>query len=301
MSRTQPSAATRILLTLVLLAPCAFAVSKSRPNLSGVWKLDRDLTTAPYVKDDTLVVHQTKQRVKFVYQTDGKVTGTDLFITDGKEMDRYKTRIERAFYRATWKADRLVIVTQHVLDLFGYQSYKETDSWTLDAEGKTLTQHLSDGKVAVYYYKGAAPDEPSEETKEFRAVGIYSVTPTADSLPRGHCSFDLSGTMKNDMLGPTTYRLCLRPDTESGATAAPARCDDLRGTMDVTAEDGFSTFVLKISGRYCPKDEDFIGNYEVDSDRITGTFNPRLTGGSGILQFSRSTDSLILYGVLVYD
>lgn len=298
MSRIQRSAAAYLLLVILLLAGAAFAVSKSRPNLSGVWKLDRDLTTAPYVKDDTLVVRQTKQRVKFIYQTDGKVTGTDVFVTDGKEMDRYKTRIERAYYKATWKADRLVIVTQHVLDLFGYQAYRETDSWTLDDGGKTLTQHLSDGKVAVYYYKEGAPDDRTEETKEFRAVAVYSGKLEPHSS--GDCRYDLSGSFKNEMLGNSTFRLCLAPDKESAADPA-ARCRPLRGIMNVTGEDGFSAFVMKISGQYCPQDDHFMGNYEVDPDRITGTFNQHLSGGSGMLEVSRSTDTVVLYGVLLYD
>ncbi len=297
MSRIQRSAATYLLLAIVLATP-AFPVSKSRPNLSGVWKLDRDLTTASYVKDDTLIVHQTKVRVKFVYQTDGKVTGTDVFVTDGKEMDRYKTRIERAFYKASWKTDRLVIVTQHVLDLFGYQSYKETDSWTLDDGGKTLTQHLSDGKVAVYYYKEAAPDDRADLTKEFRAMAIYA----GDLVPHGggDCRVELSGTFQKNMLGTPSFRLCLAPEKTS--SPAPAEgCDPLRGTMNVTGEDGFSMFVMKVAGQYCPKDDHFMGSYEVDPERITGTFNQHLTGGSGMLEISRNTDTVVLYGVLLYD
>ena len=298
MSRTTRSAAAFLLPVILLLAVPAAPVSKSRPNLSGVWKLDRDLTTAPYVKDDTLVVRQTKQRVKFIYQTDGKVTGTDVFVTDGKEMDRYKTRIERAYYKAAWKADRLVIVTQHVLDLFGYQAYKETDSWTLDDNGKTLTQHLSDGKVAVYYYKEPAPDNRAEETKEFRAIAVYSGELEPHS--GGDCRYELSGSFKSDMLGISTFRLCLAADQETAADPA-ARCNPLRGTMNVTGEDGVSAFVMKISGQYCPKDDHFMGSYEVDADRITGTFNQHLTGGSGMLEISRSTDAVVLYGVLLYD
>ncbi len=298
MSRTQRSAATQILLAVLLLVPSAFPVSKSRPNLSGVWKLDRDLTTAPYVKDDTLVVHQTKGRVKFVYQTDGKVTGTDVFITDGKEMDRYKTRIERAFYKATWKQDRLVIVTQHVLDLFGYQSYKETDSWTLDDGGKTLTEHLSDGKLAVYYYQEPAPKDRGSETKEFHAVAVYSGE--LEPHVAGDCRLELSGSFKDNLLGKPTFRLCMTPAKDSAAATAEG-CAPVSGTMNITGEDGLSAFVMKISGQYCSKEDRFMGNYEVDPDRITGTFNQHLTGGSGMVEISRSTDSVVLYGVLLYD
>lgn len=298
MSSTQRTAAASILVVTLLLAGPAFPVSKPRPNLSGVWKLDRDLTTAPYVKDDTLVVRQTKQRVKFIYQTDGKTTGTDVFVTDGREADRYKTRIERAYYKATWKSDRLVIVTQHVLDLWGYQSYRETDFWTLDDGGKTLTEHLSDGKVAVYYFKEAAPDDRSEVTKEFRAVAVYSgeLEPQAG----GDCHYELTGSFQNPTFGISTFRLCLAADKNVAADPA-AHCDPLRGPMTVTGEDGLSAFVMKVSGRYCADEGKFTGNYEVDADRITGAFNQHLTGGSGMVDISRSTDSMVLYGVLLYD
>ncbi len=296
MLTSRQSVLARVLLAILVLATPALPVTKSRPNLSGVWKLDRDLTTARYVTDDILVVHQSKQRVKFVYQTDGKVTGTDVFITDGKEMDRYKTRIERAYYRAAWKADQLVIVTQHVLDLFGYQSYKETDRWTLDDNGKTLTQHLSDGKLAVYYYKGPAPEDRSDEIKEFRAVAEFSGR--VDGV--GDCRFDLSGTLKSAVLGTATYRICLVPEKEAVADS-PAHCTPLRGTMKITGEDGVSAFVMKIAGRYCPQEQNFLGSFEVDADRITGTFNQHLTGGSGTLEFSSHTETVTLYGILLFD
>lgn len=289
---------TRVVLGIVLLAASALPVTKPRPNFSGVWKLDRDLTTARYITDDILVVRQSKQRIKFIYQTDGKVTGTDLFVTDGKENDRYKTRIERAYYRAQWKDGSLVIVTHHALDIFGYQNYKETDSWTLEDDGKTLTQHLSDGKLAVYYYKGPAPDDPWEETKEFRGVGLYrgGVEPGSSA----GCRFDLSGDLKSSLLGKGSYRLCLAEDKDA-TTDAPARCSPLRGTMNITGDDGFSTFVMKVTGRYCPKDDNFLGSYEVDPKRITGTFNQHLSGGSGMVEFSGNTDTVVVYGVLIYD
>jgi len=292
------SAAVRVVLAMVLLAAPALPVDRARPNLSGTWKLDRDLTTAPYVKDDILLVHQHKTRIKFTYQTDGKVTGTDVFVTDGKEADRYQTRVERAYYRARWKTNELVIVTYHALDIFGYQNYKETDSWTLDDEGQTLIEHLSDGHVAVYYYKGPPPDDPWEESREFRAVAVYKggVTPRASA----GCSFDLKGEMKSALLGRGSYRLCLAPEN-SAAAAPPGSCDPLRGTMNVTGEDGLSTFVMKVRGRYCREQDNFVGSYEVDPERITGTFNRQLAGGSGVVEFSRSTDTVVLYGVLLYE
>ncbi|MBZ5647198.1 MAG: hypothetical protein LAN37_08260 [Acidobacteriia bacterium] len=288
----------RAVLAVLLLVSPALSVSKSPPNLSGVWKLDRDLTTARYVKDDTLVVQQTKARVKFIYHSGDRVTGTDVFVTDGKEQDRYTTRIERAYYRARWKADKLVVVTQHVLDALGYQTYKETDSWVLDKDGKTLTEKLSDGNVAVYYWQAPAPKDPWEVTKEFHAVAVYSQDP--GPVPDAECQIDLSGTIKSSLLGTGTFRLCLARESDPPG-AARADCRPLRGTLGITKGDGLSSFVLKVSGQFCPGERNFLGSYEVDANRISGEFNNRLTGGSGTVQFSESTETVVLYGVLLYE
>lgn len=297
MSVTAPRSSVRIVLTGLLLVSTALAVSKSPPNFAGVWKLDRDLTTAKYVKDDTLVVHQTKTRVRFIYHSGDKITGTDVFITDGKEQDRYTTRIERAFYRARWKDDALVIVTLHVLDVFGYQSYRETDSWVLDKDGKTLTEKLSDGKVAVYSWKAPAPSDPWELSKEFRATAMYTDDPELSK--DAECPLDLSGTIKSNLLGTGTYRLCLAP--EKDAPPAAAGCRPLRGTLDIAKPDGLSRFVMKVTGEFCASERNFLGSYEVDAKRISGEFNDHLTGGSGTVQFSESTEAVVLYGVLLYE
>jgi len=288
----------RVFLTALLLVSTARAVSKSPPNLSGIWKLDRDLTTARYVTDDTLVVRQSKTRVKFIYHTGDKITGTDVFVTDGVEQNRYTTRIERAYYRARWKADELVVVTLHVLDALGYQSYRETDSWVLAKDGKTLIEKLSDGKVAVYYWKAPAPNDPWELTKEFHAVAVYSQDP--GPVPNAECQIDLSGTLKSSLLGNGTYRLCLAPEKGPPAPATDG-CRPFRGTLGITKEDGLSSFALKVSGQFCPGERSFLGKYEVDPSKISGEFNNHLTGGSGAVEFSESTETVVLYGVLLYE
>ncbi len=289
----------RALIAIVLLVWSAAAATKGAPDLSGVWRLDRDLTTAHYVKDDILVVRQSRQKVKFVYRTrDDQVTGTDVFVTDGKESSRYTTRIERAYYRARWSGSTLLIVTRHVLDPLGYQTYNETDSWALDDDGKTLVERLSDGKVAVYHWQGPAPKDTWENKQELHAVGVYSEPP--EPSPNAKCQFDLNGTMKANPVGEGSYRLCITGD--EGTTLAVSRgCTPLRGTMTFSKDDGLSSFVLEVSGQYCAEDRNFLGSYEVDPNRITGEFNNRLTGGSGTIQFSESTSTLVLYGVVLYE
>lgn len=296
MARLVSRSAAFLVLALLALPPGARAVTRTGPNLTGVWKLDRDLTTARYVKDDTLVVTQTKQRVKFKYQTRDAVTGTDVFVTDGSEQNGYVTRIEKTYYRARWKAGELVIVTQHVLDIFGYQTYKETDRWVLAPDGKTLTEKLSDGHVAVYYWQGPAQIDTADITREFHAIGVYSENPHPSK--DDDCQIDLDGTLKNSMVGAGTYQLCA---VHEGGAAAVGDCTPLVGTLTFTRDDTISSFVLNVSGQFCSKEQHFLGTYEVDPNKITGDFNDHLSGGSGTLQFSYSTSTVVLYGVLLYE
>ncbi|MFB3915870.1 MAG: hypothetical protein ACE14M_04030 [Terriglobales bacterium] len=125
------------------------------PNLSGIWKLDRDLTNADLrrFKTSTLVVTQTYDEVRFDRYDGKNLYASDTFLTDGKERPRYTTRIERAYSRARWdkKNPQLVITTRSFLDLDGYQAYDDIDIWQVSADGETLTNKQRDGKVIVFY------------------------------------------------------------------------------------------------------------------------------------------------------
>mgnify|MGYP005811093481 CR=1 FL=1 len=125
------------------------------PNLSGVWKLDRDLTNADLrrFRTTTLVITQSYDEVRFDRYDGKNLYATDTFLTDGKERPRYTTRIERAYARAHWdkKKPELVITTRSFLDLDGYQSYNDVDIWTVSPDGETLTHKQIDGKVIIYY------------------------------------------------------------------------------------------------------------------------------------------------------
>jgi hypothetical protein len=58
---------------------------------------------------------------------------------------------------------------------------------------------------------------------------------------------------------------------------------------------------MSISGRLCAPNGDFVGTYTVDAHKITGEFNPWLTGGSGTLQFSNNDNTVLLQGVLLFQ
>ncbi|HYN15325.1 MAG TPA: hypothetical protein VES66_05995, partial [Terriglobales bacterium] len=147
--RPLPTArAAACLVALALFAVCAgWAVVKNIPDLSGKWKLDRDRSTGPSLRQAAteLDITQRGDEVKFVYYSGGAVTGSESFLADGVERDRYTTRIERAYSKVHWQKDDLIITTKHVLDAAGYQAYSETDSWLLSADRQTLTAKLSDG------------------------------------------------------------------------------------------------------------------------------------------------------------
>jgi len=136
------------MVALILLAACAgWAVVKNLPDLSGKWKLNRERSSGPSLRKaaTALDITQRGDEVKFTYYSGGAVTGTESFLADGVERDRYTTRIERAYYKVQWQKDDLVIVTRHIMDVFGYQTYSETDSWLLSEDRQTLTAKLSDG------------------------------------------------------------------------------------------------------------------------------------------------------------
>lgn len=139
-----------VLAFVVLFAVLAAAQA---PNLSGTWKLDRDLTTADmrWDKTDTVLISQSDDDVRFEYfDRDRHSLGTNSFTTDNIERLWYKTRMERAWARVHWQAAKLVVESHVNLDFQGYQYYNGLETWELSADGKTLTNRLRDGKAVVY-------------------------------------------------------------------------------------------------------------------------------------------------------
>ena len=121
------------------------------PNLSGTWSLDPARTTAPYHPlSAVLKIEQTGLQLNYKYFENGTLKYGGTLIADGKERERYKTRVDRVYYRARWVKGELVIVTRGFQDAMGTQSYSYTDRWMASSDGNTLTHTLADKKVAVY-------------------------------------------------------------------------------------------------------------------------------------------------------
>ena len=121
------------------------------PNLSGAWHLDPGRTTALHQPASaTLTIEQAGTQLRYAYFENGIQKYRGELITDGKERERYKTRVDRVYYRARWVKGELVIVTRGFQDAMGTQSYSYTDRWAVTSDGNTLTHTLSDRKVVVF-------------------------------------------------------------------------------------------------------------------------------------------------------
>jgi hypothetical protein len=146
---------------LWLLFATVVAGAQSAPYLGGRWILDRDLTTADlrWNKTTAVEVSQSDEDIRFDYFDHNRHFASDTFTTDWQERPRYVTRIERAYARARWQKDGLVIHTRSFLDLEGYRSYSMDDRWELSPDGKTLIERSSDGKVMVFYKDTTMPPQ----------------------------------------------------------------------------------------------------------------------------------------------
>lgn len=301
--RSLPSARRgACIIALTLFAVCAgWAVVKAVPDLSGKWKLDRDRSTGPSLRRaaTALEITQRGDEVKFVYYSGGAVTGSEAFLADGVEHERYTTRIERAYSKVHWQKDDLIITTKHVLDLLGYQAYSETDSWLLSQDRQTLTAKLSDGSVLVYEKEPsdpepAIPSDPLKDVAPFRAVGVIT-----GSGPCHGTSFE--GALKGEMIGPGQIVFCGPPAQNWGGK--PGSCGTQSGTLTFSKDSGGSSFRMTVIGQFCISESGgtFRGTYEVDKITVSGGFLGHIKGGSGTVEFSNASNTVLLYGVLLHD
>jgi len=276
------------------------AVVKGIPDLSGRWKLNRDRSSGPSLRRAAteLDITQRGDEVKFVYYAGSAVTGSESFLADDIERDRYTTRIERAYYKVHWQKDDLIIVTRHILDAFGYQAYSETDSWLLSEDRQTLTAKLSDGSVLVYEKDSNSepviPPDPLKDVVPFRAVGVITGT--------GPChGTSFEGTLQGDTIGRGQIVFCGPPPHNWGGK--PGSCGNESGTLTFSKDAGGSSFRMNVIGQFCISESGgtFRGTYEVDKITVAGGFQGHIKGGSGTVEFSHTSNTVSLNGVLLHD
>jgi hypothetical protein len=140
---------------LVAACVCALSAAAVEPGplgFAGRWRLDMARTKANRAETTAsiLEIQQSGQEIRVTSFNGERLLGTDVFITDGKDHKWYVSRIEKVYSRAELKKGALLIRKYSVLDLFGYQSYTETDRWIVSPDGQTLTAELSDGNRLVY-------------------------------------------------------------------------------------------------------------------------------------------------------
>jgi len=305
LSRPRPLPTARVALRVLALTLCAatagLAVVKSIPDLSGHWKLDRNRSGGASLRHAAteMDITQRGDEVKFVYYSGDTVTGSESFLADNIERERYVTRIERAYLKVHWQKDDLVLITRHVLDVSGYQAYSETDSWVLSADRQTLTAKLSDGSLLVYTKEAVdsepvIPPDPFKDVAPFRALGVITGT--------GPChGVSFEGKLQGESIGLGDITFCGPPPHNWGGKVGS--CGTQSGTLTFSKDAGGSSFRMNLIGEFCIAETGgtFRGTYEVDKITVAGGFQGHIKGGSGTVEFSHTSNTVSMYGVLLHD
>jgi hypothetical protein len=150
-----------VTITLVLAVTCAaLAQTAAAPDLSGIWvfnpaksTLAKDNTT----KIETIVIEYKKSAIVFHYKTDGKKS-TETYTPDGQKRVTRNMSSGQLLSKASWHDSVLVI--ESTLDIkvpgvtVAVSGLKPViDTWTLAADGRTLTYDADDHKEIFVYDK----------------------------------------------------------------------------------------------------------------------------------------------------
>src|SRR5580698_8976717 len=147
-----------ITLALAVMFP-AFAQTTAAPDFSGTWVLNAAKSTLPKdstIKSQTIVIDNKKSAIVFHYKTDGKKL-TETYTPDGKKRVSLNMSSGQLTSSATWHDSVLVIestldikVPNVTVVVTGLKPV--IDTWTLTAEGRTLT-HDGDDHKEIYVYE----------------------------------------------------------------------------------------------------------------------------------------------------
>lgn len=154
----------RQLLVTITLVPAvmfaALAQTTAAPDFSGTWVLDTAKSTLPKdstIKSQTIVIENKKSAIVFQYKTDGKKS-TETYTPDGKKRVSVKTSSSQLISSASWHDSVLVIestldikVPNATVVVTGLKPV--IDTWTLAADGRTLTHDAADHKEIYVYQK----------------------------------------------------------------------------------------------------------------------------------------------------
>lgn len=151
------------LMRITLALAATFSVlpqTTAAPDFSGTWVLSVAKSTLAKdnsVKSETIVISYKKSAIVFHYKTDGKKS-TETFTPDGQKRVTMDMRSGQLISSASWHGSVLVIestlelkIPNVVVTVSGLKPVVET--WTLAADGRTLTRETNDPKEIFVYDK----------------------------------------------------------------------------------------------------------------------------------------------------
>ena len=149
-----------ITITLVIAVMSVFATAAEAPDFSGTWVLNAAKSTLPKdstIKSRTIVIENKKSAIVLHYKTDGKKS-TETYTPDGKKRVSVNTSSGQLNSSASWHDSVLVIestldikIPNATVVVTGLKPV--IDTWTLTAEGRTLTNDADDHKEIYVYEK----------------------------------------------------------------------------------------------------------------------------------------------------
>lgn len=150
-----------VTITLVFAAMfSALAQTTAAPDFSGTWVLNFAKSTLAKdntIKSETIVIDYKKSTIVFHYKTDGKKS-KETYTPDGQKRVTQKTSSGQLISTASWHDSVLVIestldikVPNVTVVVTGLKPV--IDTWTLAADGRTLTNDADDHKEIFVYDK----------------------------------------------------------------------------------------------------------------------------------------------------
>ena len=149
-----------ITITLVIAVMSVFATAAEAPDFSGTWVLNVAKSTLPKdstIKSRTIVIENKKSAIVLHYKTDGKKS-TETYTPDGKKRASVNMSSGQLNSSASWHDSALVIestldikIPNATVVVTGLKPV--IDTWTLTAEGRTLTNDADDHKEIYVYEK----------------------------------------------------------------------------------------------------------------------------------------------------
>jgi len=154
----------QLLITIILVLAAMFSdfakTTAAAPDFSGTWVLNvakSTLSKDSTIKSQTIVIGNKKSAIVFHYKTDGKKS-TETYTPDGKKRVSLNMSSGQLTSSASWNDSVLIIestlnikVPNATVVVTGLKPV--IDTWTLSADGRTLTHDSADHKEVYVYEK----------------------------------------------------------------------------------------------------------------------------------------------------